>query len=34
MGRRIGIGGMTPGSQTKFMSEVLAAMMATRDAQD
>ena len=30
MGRRIGIGGMTPGSQTKFMSEVLAAMMATR----
>ena len=30
-GRRIGIGGMTPGSQTKFMSEVLAAMMATRD---
>lgn len=34
MGRRIGIGGMTPGSQTKFMSEVLAAMMATRDPQD
>lgn len=30
-GRRIGIGGMTPGSQTKFMSEILAAMMATRD---
>ena len=29
-GRRIGIGGMTPGSQTKFMSEVLSAMMATR----
>lgn len=33
-GRRIGIGGMTPGSQTKFMSEVLAAMMATRDPQE
>ena len=31
LGRRIWIGGMTPGSQTKFMSEVLAAMMATRD---
>ena len=31
MGRRIGIGGMTPGSQTKFMSEVLATLMATRD---
>jgi hypothetical protein len=31
VGRRIGIGGMTPGSQTKFMSEVLSAMMATRD---
>lgn len=31
MGRRIGIGGMTPGSQTKYMSEILAAMMATRD---
>ncbi|MEP5732304.1 MAG: hypothetical protein ABJL67_23390 [Sulfitobacter sp.] len=34
MGRRIGVGGMTPGSQTKFMSEVLAAMMATRDGID
>ncbi|KAJ02493.1 hypothetical protein PM02_13520 [Sulfitobacter mediterraneus] len=31
-GRRIGIGGMTPGSQTKFMSEIISAMMATRDA--
>lgn len=29
-GRRIGIGGMTPGSQTKFMSDVLAAMLAER----
>lgn len=34
MGRRIGVGGMTPGSQTKFMSEVLAAMMAERDKVD
>lgn len=33
-GRRIGIGGMTPGSQTKFMSEVLAAMMASREVVD
>jgi hypothetical protein len=33
MGRRIGIGGMTPGSQTKFMSEILATMMALRDQQ-
>ena len=30
MGRRIGIGGMTPGSQTKFMSEIIAALMAER----
>lgn len=30
MGRRVGIGGMTPGSQTKFMSEILATMLATR----
>jgi hypothetical protein len=30
-GRRIGIGGMTPGSQTKFMSEVIATLMAQRD---
>lgn len=34
VGRRIGIGGMTPGHQTKFMSEILAAMMAQRDSQD
>ncbi len=32
-GRRIGIGGMTPGHQTKFMSEILAAMMAQRETQ-
>lgn len=31
MGRRIGIGGMTPGNQTKFMSEILATMIAMRD---
>ena len=30
-GRRIGVGGMTPGHQTKFMSEVLAALMVERD---
>lgn len=34
MGRRVGVGGMTPGSQTKFMSEVLAAMLAQKDPQD
>ncbi len=31
MGRRIGIGGMTPGNQTKFMSDVLATLMAQRE---
>lgn len=31
IGGRIGIGGMTPGSQTKFMSELLAALVAKRD---
>ena len=30
-GRRIGIGGMTPGNQTKFMSEILAATIAQRN---
>ncbi len=34
MGRRIGIGGMTPGNQTKFMSEIISALMAQRDQQD
>ncbi|WP_281954740.1 hypothetical protein [Pseudophaeobacter arcticus] len=29
-GRRIGIGGVTPGSQSKTMSEILAAMIAQR----
>lgn len=32
VGRRIGIGGVTPASQTKFMSEIIAVMMAQRDA--
>lgn len=31
LGRRIGVGGMTPGHQTKVMSEVLAVMIAKRD---
>lgn len=31
MGRRIGVGGVTPASQTKVMSEMLAAMLALRD---
>ena len=30
IGRRIGVGGMTPGSQTKFISEIISAMMAER----
>lgn len=31
MGRRIGVGGVTPGAQSKAMSEILAAMVARRD---
>lgn len=31
LGRRIGVGGVTPASQTKVMSEILAAMLAQRD---
>jgi len=31
MGRRVGIGGVTPGSQAKPMSEILSAMIAMRD---
>ncbi len=34
MGRRIGIGGMTPGNQTKYMAEVISTMMAVRDQPD
>jgi hypothetical protein len=33
MGRRIGVGGVTPGQQGKTMSEILAAMMAGLDPQ-
>lgn len=32
IGSRIGVGGMTPGPQTKFMAEMIAAMIAQRDA--
>lgn len=31
LGRRVGVGGMTPGSQTKFMSEIIAIKLAERD---
>ena len=31
MGRRVGIGGVTPGSQTKFMAQMIEAMLAERD---
>ncbi|WP_164661025.1 hypothetical protein [Tropicibacter sp. Alg240-R139] len=31
MGRRVGIGGVTPGSQSKFMAEMISAMIAQRD---
>jgi hypothetical protein len=31
LGRRIGIGGMTPASQTKTMAEFISAMVAERD---
>ncbi|SHJ39436.1 hypothetical protein SAMN05444000_10848 [Shimia gijangensis] len=30
-GRRVGIGGVTPGSQTKFMAQMLEAMLAERN---
>jgi hypothetical protein len=30
MGRRVGIGGVMPGGQTKFMAEMLQAMLAER----
>lgn len=30
LGRRIGVGGMTPGSQTKYMADILSAMIAER----
>ena len=31
MGSRIGVGGMTPGRQTKYMAEIIAVMLAERD---
>ena len=31
MGRKIGIGGMLPGRQTKFMSEIIAVRLAERE---
>ncbi|MDW3222456.1 MAG: hypothetical protein R8G34_06130 [Paracoccaceae bacterium] len=31
VGRRVGVGGMTPGRQTKYMSEIIAVMLAERD---
>lgn len=31
IGRRIGVGGVTPGHQTKNMAEIIAAMIAQRD---
>ena len=33
-GRRVGIGGVMPSGQAKVMAEMLAAMVATRDAKD
>lgn len=30
-GRRVGVGGVTPASQTKFMSEILSAQVMERD---
>lgn len=31
-GRRVGVGGMTPGRQTKYMAEIIAVMVAERNA--
>lgn len=31
LGKRIGVGGMTPGHQSKFMAEMISAMIAERD---
>lgn len=31
LGKRVGIGGMTPGHQTKFMAEMVSAMIAERE---
>ncbi|WP_195818776.1 hypothetical protein [Roseobacter sp. MH60115] len=32
VGRRVGVGGMTPGRQTKYMAEIIAVMLAEREA--
>ena len=32
LGKHVGIGGVTPGSQTKFMAQILEAMLAERQA--
>ena len=32
MGKRVGIGGVTPGAQSKTMADILAAMLAEREA--
>lgn len=34
LGRRVGIGGVTPGSQTKVMAQMLEVMLAEREVQD
>ncbi|WP_372885659.1 hypothetical protein [Shimia sp.] len=34
LGRRVGIGGVTPGAETKVMAQMLEAMIAERAAQD
>jgi hypothetical protein len=34
LGRRIGVGGVTPGQQTKMMSDILSAMLAKRERGD
>lgn len=32
LGRRLGVGGVTPGAQTKIMADMIAAMITERDA--
>ena len=34
VGRRVGIGGVTPGAQAKMMADMLAAMLIERQAED
>ena len=34
LGRQIGVGGMTPGHHSKFMSEILSVMLAQRESGD